>query len=130
MDGAAATGAGAVGAWRLIDTSTNGTLVNGTLVGKGGRVALRNGDVVHFGRVGTFPFIVVHLPGADSSPSWRCEAWESAEPSAPATPMPPGAVPLPRQDTRRLSEQATPRLLVLDAVAEAVQGRRPSCAVM
>ena len=68
----------------MLDTSTNGTLVNGTLVGKGGSVVLRNGDVVHFGRPDSFPFAVFHLPSADggrASPSWRCSKWEGAVPS-------------------------------------------------
>ena len=123
--GGATSGKSAAGDWRLLDTSTNGTLVNGVLVGKGGSVALRSGDTIHFGREGAYPFVVFHLQGSNGnqSPSWRCSSWEAA--TAP-DPLPPGgAAPMPRGSTRPI--------LVLDAVAEAsrpLQEEKQRCVVM
>ena len=49
----------------------------GMFVGRGGSVALQDGDVLHFGRPDTFPFIVFHLPnsaGGTPSAAWSCTA--------------------------------------------------------
>lgn len=40
------------GRWELLDHSSNGTLVSGTLVRDGERVALQKGDLIHFGKAG------------------------------------------------------------------------------
>jgi len=83
--------------WRLVDTSTNGTLVNGVPVGRNGCVNLRDGDVIHFGQRDKFPWAVFHqLDGArgasQSEPSWRCTSWEHANSSGyQPTPLASGA---------------------------------------
>jgi hypothetical protein len=49
------------GRWELLDHSSNGTLVSGTLVRDGERVALQKGDLIHFGRAGTASWQVDEL---------------------------------------------------------------------
>ena len=48
--------------WTIHDHSTNGTLVNGHLVGKGRRVELLGGERLHFGKRGQFPYAIFYTP--------------------------------------------------------------------
>ena len=78
-------------AFRLLDTSTNGTFVNGQLVGKNAMLELNPGDRLQFGRLDSFPCATFTLPqyaaaGAFTLPSadplpgvaWRPGDWEHA----------------------------------------------------
>ena len=78
-------------AFRLLDTSTNGTFVNGQLVGKNAMLELNPGDRLQFGRLDSFPCATFALPqhaaaGAFTLPwadplpgvAWRPGDWEHA----------------------------------------------------
>ena len=71
-----------------MDTSTNGTLLNGSRVGRGASVELLGGETIHFGKV-DFPFIVFHLPsrqraGTAGRAAWGCSEWEGVSATAAA----------------------------------------------
>ena len=83
--------------WKLVDNSTNGTFINGELVGKGASISLNPGDRLQFGRRDAFPCATFTLP-ADSAAagsasgaaaSWSASAWECASSSScsPAEPL-------------------------------------------
>ena len=133
--------------WRLFDTSTNGTLINANVVGKGCCIELHHGDRVHFGKVDSFPFAVFHLPGhseaGGAGPSWRCSSWEGGTAGATSASALPAPIQLgPQPVGESMSPPPAPprcrssasRVLILDAVAElgqAVEARREEgCVVM
>ena len=65
--------------WRLADFSTNGTLVNGTLVGKGNAVEIHDGDTINF-LLRPYPYAIFRERFDDAV----TEAAAAAAPGAPA----------------------------------------------
>lgn len=83
--------ASSITAFRLLDTSTNGTFVNGVLVGKDSMCELSAGDRLHFGMPDVFPYATFAIPTSPSRPAftppwvepppetaWRLGDWEGA----------------------------------------------------
>jgi hypothetical protein len=76
--------------WTLVDTSTNGTFINGVKVGKGSSRALAPGDTIDLS-------IVNSAPGQPQGVQLRFEYVEGLEPAAP-----PGTTPASKRKSVRI----------------------------
>ena len=67
--------------WRLTDFSTNGTLVNGTLVGKGNALEIHDGDKINFS-LRPYPYAIFLERFDDALRRYATEATAAAAPGA------------------------------------------------